>query len=147
MKKKLLWAAFVSYCVLMLWLLFGQRAGAVQYGNYWQQLQANINLVPLATVWEFLRGLLGFGESSLRVHALINLAGNVVMFVPLGVLPVLLFPRLRRFWRLLLMALAVILWVEAVQLFSLLGTFDVDDVLLNLVGAAIGYALTKIKEI
>ena len=67
--------------------------------------------------------------------------------VPLGVLPVLLFPRLRRFWRLLLMALAVILWVEAVQLFSLLGTFDVDDVLLNLVGAAIGYALTKIKEI
>ena len=35
---------------------------------------------------------------------------------------------------------------EGVQFYTNLGTFDVDDVLLNLVGAAMGYAVTKILE-
>ena len=81
--KRMIWCAFGAYIALMLWLLFGQRMGFPTPGPYGQRLMENLNLVPLRTIGQYL-GLLEQTESVSRSHAIINLAGNVVMFVPLG---------------------------------------------------------------
>lgn len=130
-----------AYAVLMLWLLFGQRMGRSAPGTYLSRLAENFNLIPLATVRDFIETLGRTANPYLAGHAVINLAGNVVMFVPLGILLPACFAPLRRFGRCMAAAAAVILAVELAQLFTLLGVCDVDDLLLNTAGAAAGWLL------
>lgn len=79
-----------------------------------------------------------------RATALKNIAGNVVMFVPLGVLLPLLFQRLRSFGALVWRVALISLGIELLQLPTRVRATDVDDILLNVVGALIGYALFRL---
>ena len=142
--KAILGAAFALYGVIMLWLLFGQRLGADIPGTYWERLRDNINLIPFFTIREFIHAAQQTANPYLVRHAFINLAGNVVMFVPLGLFPPCLWEKLRRFGRCLLFAAGCIVLIEIIQLFSLLGSCDVDDLILNMLGVSIGYGLYRI---
>lgn len=125
---------FGLYCIGMLWLLFFQRIGGdVSPRRY--------NLHPLDTVSRYLWVLKYSLDPTQQFHAIANLAGNVILFLPLGIFLPMLFVRLRAFWRFALAALLAILAVEALQLFTGLGTLDVDDLILNLMGIALGYLL------
>ena len=71
---------------------------------------------------------------------MLNLAGNVICFMPLGfVLPILSNHRWG-FFRITLISALASLCVELVQLVSKLGSCDVDDIILNTCGGMIGYA-------
>lgn len=130
--------AFVCYCGWMLWLLFGQRLGTEVYA---QQLALSINLKPLATVGRYLALLERRPSAALVRHAIVNLAGNVVMFIPLGFFLPCIFIRLRGFFRTALAALLLILAVELVQYFTMLGTCDIDDLILNMTGVFVGFLI------
>ena len=80
----------------------------------------------------------------LELDAVINLAGNVVMFVPLGALLPAANGKLRKFFRTFFACAGLILVVEVLQLFTLLGSFDVDDIILNLSGMLVGFILFAI---
>jgi len=73
--------------------------------------------------------------------AIVNLFGNIALFVPLGYFLPRLWEGLRKWWRTWLATLLVMTAVELTQLFTLRGTCDVDDLILNLLGAAIGYGI------
>lgn len=67
------------------------------------------------------------------------LAGNILLFVPFGLLPALLWRGLR-WWKALLLGFDITLFIELCQL--LIGrTFDVDDLMLNTFGVLCGYWL------
>lgn len=72
-----------------------------------------------------------------------NLLGNVVILLPLGVLLPVVFPKLRKFWLTLPILALVAIGVEVLQFFLGLGTADVDDSLLNFLGAWAGYAIIR----
>lgn len=67
-----------------------------------------------------------------------NLFGNIVLFVPLGIYLPLWNKRLWHAGRLALAVIALIFVVESLQLLAMVGTFDVDDIILNTFGAEIG---------
>lgn len=70
--------------------------------------------------------------------------GNVLMLVPFGFLAPLLWERLRR-WRVLPVGLGLILAVELLQ--PLTGrSFDIDDILLNFSGVAVGALLSALVQ-
>ena len=142
--RRALYVLFILYGLLMLWLLFGQRFGADLSGTYWERIQNNVNLVPFRTIKEFIHTIGVITSPDLIRHSVINLAGNVVMFVPLGFFPPCIWNALRSFARCMLWAAACILIIELVQLFTLLGSCDVDDLILNMVGVAIGYGLGRL---
>lgn len=142
-KNKLLKAGFAVYVLLMLWLLFGQRFGYTKDGTYLEMLQANVNLVPFHTVLLFVRSLIHSGNPALLKHAVINLAGNVIMFVPLGFFIPAVFVSLRTLGKTMLCSAAVMTVVEIIQLFTLLGSCDVDDLILNILGVFIGFIMFK----
>lgn len=95
--------------------------------------QFRINPVPLRTIRAFWRR--GTFEQNL-----INLAGNVGIFLPMGLLPPLLWERWRRLWKTALLCLSISCGIECLQLF-LSRSVDVDDVILNLLGGVLGYLL------
>ena len=137
--------AFVLYCGLMAWLLFGRERFAAPMG-YWQQVLANINPVPFETISRFVGFLVHDYADGLKRHAIVNLVGNVIMFVPLGFLPALLWKRFRPLWRCLLWGGAIVVCVELTQLFALVGSCDFDDLMLNLVGIGLGYGLYRLTQ-
>lgn len=140
------WAGifFAAYGIWMLWLLFGQRFGQSSDAAYWDRVLMNLNLHPLETLRRYLWVLCNSTDRALLRHAVINLGGNVIMFVPLGFFVPCLWEKLRPFgWHFLTMVL-IILTIETVQLFTLLGSCDVDDLLLNLVGTTLGWLLWKL---
>ena len=91
-------------------------------------------------------GLLSDHRPHLVQAAVINLFGNVIMFIPLGLLLPSLFSKLQRLWKMLFAVTLIIIAVEILQLFTLVGSCDVDDLFLNLIGAALGYGLYKLTR-
>ena len=82
--------------------------------------------------------------SSARFFCLYNARGNVLLFIPLGVL-IPLVRRRRSFWNGILVAVAVSVSIEILQYFSSAWgahrTADVNDIILNGVGAFVGLTL------
>ena len=64
---------------------------------------------------------------------------NVLLFVPFGYLLPLLWTRVARWWKLLLCGLFVSLSIELLQLVTLRGMFDLDDLMNNTLGALLGW--------
>ena len=150
MNRRRMFAGFFLlgvYTGVLLWLLFWRERTAEGI-PYLHRLPMHLNLSPLRTIRLYLR-LLRSSQPHLVRIALVNLAGNIVMFLPLGFLPPLLFSGLRRWYRMLPAAAGIIAAAELLQMLLLVGTCDVDDLVLNLLGTAAGYglfALTKSRR-
>ena len=140
--RKLYMVLFCIYSGFMLYLLFN-RAGGIEGVDYWKQIRSNLNLEPFHTIRLFWNVL---GRQGYKSTAIINLGGNVIMFIPLGFFLPRAFPKLQKFWRTILTTFLVIIAVELTQLFTLLGSCDIDDLILNSIGAAIGYIIHKLMK-
>ena len=67
---------------------------------------------------------------------------NVVLFLPLGFLLPLLWPKQDKLWKILLAGVAFSLLIELSQLLNIRNS-DIDDLLLNTLGAIAGFALYR----
>ena len=72
----------------------------------------------------------------------INFVGNIVAFVPMGLLPPFIFKRPTKLWEVLVFSLFVSLLIEGGQLYSGRRVPDVDDLILNVLGSLLGYLLS-----
>lgn len=136
--RRALWVLLLYYLAIASVVLF--FGGLFHLDREWG---GAVNLEPFYTIRRFLIHYRRTGSLS----SLSNLLGNVVILAPLGVLLPLLFPALRRCWVCLpLMALAA-LGVEWLQWVTHLGVADIDDSILNFIGAAAGYVLTRLCQI
>ncbi|NLP50436.1 VanZ family protein [Bacillus sp. RO1] len=122
-RKPFLIAAFTLYTLSLLVLLF-MRPSEPAYDNS--------NFVPFKTISLYLSGDADWFVS------FYNLAANVGLFVPLGVL---LAFWTRRFFIRGFLPVALISCIEITQLLTNRGSLDIDDLILNILGFYIGYAL------
>lgn len=109
----------------------------------WQLAKENMhhaNLTPFKTIRLFLQ------PNVREEYAMANLLGNIVGFIPLGILLPLLFKKLRSAPKTIFIVFLFSLGFELTQLFTMLGVFDVDDLLLNTLGGAIGYLVLIISQ-
>ena len=74
-----------------------------------------------------------------RLNSFENLFGNIFLFSPFGFLLPFLHRESRYWWVLLINAFWVVCCIEIFQLVTAYGAFDVDDILLNCLGAMLGY--------
>lgn len=137
-KDKLMKAAFAVYAAIMLWLLFGQRIGGARVTDYWATVSANVNFVPLETVGRFVKSMLHPKSGEALFEAVKNLGGNVILFVPFGFLIPAVFKKCEKPLHSVLFGAACMVAVEFLQLFTLLGKCDIDDVILNVIGILLG---------
>ena len=93
------------------------------------------NLVPFVEIRRF-----WIYREQLGVFALFtNLIGNVLGFIPYGFILPVIHNGLRSGFLIILSGFGLSLCVETIQLVTKVGCFDVDDLILNTLGAALGY--------
>ena len=69
-----------------------------------------------------------------------NSFGNIILFVPIG----FLLPAVtgwKKMWKTVVAGISFSLFIEIIQLITLRGCFDVDDVILNCLGTVMGFGL------
>lgn len=98
---------------------------------------SHLNFIPFHTIYDFsFNSNPGVDEWSSVV--LVNLVGNLVMFIPIGFLAPIIWKRLNCFRNTLILGLSVTCFIEFVQYF--IGrSSDIDDVFLNTIGVLMGY--------
>lgn len=141
-KRKALprWLVFSSFLVYLLFLVYmllfselmGRQLSGAETGD---TLSYNFVLFrEIKRFWRY-RQQLGFWA------VFVNLAGNVLAFIPLGIYLPALWKRCRHFLLMLVMAALFSVVIETLQLYYGVGSFDVDDIFLNTVGGGVGYLL------
>ena len=90
-----------------------------------------INLLPFVYLTDY--------ES--RTHMILNIFGNILMFVPTGIILPVLYKRLDNFFKVALTGFLISFAIEIFQLPFVERTSDVDDLILNTLGVAIGYVV------
>ncbi len=99
------------------------------------------NFIPFRTIWLFWERRAD--SSAWASISLLNLAGNVLLFVPVGVLLPLAYPKCDCFRTLFLWSLGGIVCIETLQYFF--GRVaDVDDVILNVAGILLGFGVYRL---
>lgn len=108
-------------------------------------LKNNTNLVPFATVRLFLRGW-RCGAVSFPVLAE-NLAGNLAVFMPFSFFIPLFSRRFRKPLNFFFLISAVVIAVELLQAVLLTGSADIDDYILNVIGAMVAFFILRLGVI
>ena len=75
-----------------------------------------------------------------------NIFGNVMGFIPYGFILPVITHRCRNGFFIILSGFALSLTVETIQLVTRSGCFDVDDLILNTLGAAVGYLIFAVCD-
>jgi len=128
------WLCFTAYLGFLLYLVFF----AEQFGRADSDRIYRYNLVPFREIGRYIRHFRALG-----IYSVINLAGNVAVFVPFGMwLPILASPA-RKGYHLVFYTFLFSLMIESVQLLFRVGSFDVDDIFLNTLGGLIGFILYR----
>jgi glycopeptide antibiotics resistance protein len=97
---------------------------------------AKANTVPFRTINLYKRGM-----ANNNSFAEYNIWGNLLGFVPFGILLPLFLPWFRHLFKMLLAGFCLSLGFEMTQLITGLGIWDVDDLILNTAGVVGGYLL------
>lgn len=136
-KRRVFLVLFLIYWAILIKVMVFKDVPTLQLGS----LQLNFagtdgghpaNFIPLKTILPYLLGDKGW------IIAGINLAGNIVFLIPLGLLAPFIFSKFS--WKkCLALALSSGLAIETVQVLLQVGIFDIDDVILNVLGVMIGY--------
>lgn len=145
---------FVFYLLLITTLvLFDPYYGRSGHMSIWQwnkelfinYINNSCNLIPFATVWGYISAAVN-GTINADI-ILTNLAGNIVAFCPFGFFLPLLWKKQKKFGYFTLTTTAIVLAVELLQFITLVGSCDIDDLILNVLGAMAVFGLTHISPI
>lgn len=124
---------FFIYVLSLVALLF---FGSANRGHEYQ----NVNLVPFSTIWMYLTS--PYLSDSVKI---MNLAGNVLIFAPLGFYLTVFSHRIHFLFRVLILLLVPVV-VETLQYVFKTGASDIDDVILNFLGGLLGMFVCFVAE-
>lgn len=123
---------FVLYIFYLAYLLFlspgfGRTASIVR----------EYNLVPFKTIKNYIK----YREYVSTGNLIINIIGNIVAFMPMGFFIPILYRNKRHLLEVLFFSSLISLIVEFLQYRFVVGSFDVDDIILNTLGGGVGYIM------
>ena len=141
-------ALFIIYCLLLITILFlnnEYRMGGFQNINTFskEHFEAS-NLIPFATIIEYIIGVISNDINTSIV--IINFATNLLLFAPMGFfIPVLFQSKIKNIKQFVIMITILTLIVEILQFITYRGSTDIDDIILNTIGAVSMYMIMRTK--
>ncbi|UTX50804.1 VanZ family protein [Chryseobacterium sp. MA9] len=132
MLKKIYKIIIIPYTLFLLYLMF-LGMGRFQYEE---------NLITLEPVFSTIKFIQGPNK---MIDIVMIVLGNIIMFIPFGFLG-WIFPDLKKLRPLLFSFISCIVIVEALQYFTRMGIFEVDDIILNTFGVYLGWEFCRMFE-
>lgn len=132
MLKKIYKIIIVPYSLLLLYLMF-LGMGRFQYEE---------NLITVEPVFSTIKFIQGPNKT---IDIVMIVLGNIIMFIPFGFLGWMI-PELKKLKPLMFGFISCILIVEALQYFTRMGIFEVDDIILNTFGVYLGWILCNAMD-
>ena len=130
--KLVKWSLFVIYLLLTSYIVFFARR---RHGIVWSD--EYLNLIPIR------RNIEAYLSPDMnRQDFYSNLVGNIFLFIPLPIFVLELFDVSIK--QVLLVGFVTSLLIECIQYINHIGVADIDDVILNTIGAIIGIFLWRI---
>ncbi len=132
-RRKIGIALFIAYLLGIMYLVF--------LGSSYERLLGeavrynDMNLVPFKTISRYINAV---GVVGIRA-SLKNILGNIIMFLPLIPIISLALEKRLSLVKALIIAFAFSFLIEIFQYYLRLGVFDVDDIILNVLGGVLGY--------
>lgn len=139
-KKYALWGGRVLFGIYLMGLCYFLFF-AENYGRELGQEYYRYNLIPFKEIERFWKH-----RDILGIHSFYNLAGNILGFVPAGFFIPILWKKRKNFLFTLCVTFEMSFVVEILQLLFRVGSFDVDDLILNTLGGMLGYLLLLLVE-
>lgn len=125
---------FFYGCAVFSYTFFPMDIGLYGFGLY------KVNLIPLVQTFRYLSHL----ENPLVIR---NLLGNLALLAPLGIFLPLLFRKLQSFSAVIGVGFLVTLGIEIFQLPLRFRVFDIDDLIINTLGVALGYGVFRLAQL
>lgn len=124
---------FGLYIVGLVYFLFFSEG----FGRGMDGAVYDYNVVPFREIRRYLTYWRVLGVRSV----FLNLAGNVIGFMPFGALLPIMVRDVRKPWKVALLSFEISAIIEVSQLLFQVGCFDVDDMILNTLGGFLGYGV------
>jgi len=135
-KKRVLQVLLFGYCLLLIKVMVFKDVPLIQLGvlmlNFGGTHEGPPNFIPFKTILPYL-----LGDKGLLIGA-INIVGNIILLVPVGLMVPFVFPAVH-LKKSILFAVFSGLIIEGMQTLLHVGIFDIDDVILNGLGYLMGY--------
>ena len=152
-----LWIFFVLYCGLLITLtlfdpMWGRNGLSIfnwsqadfsKYYNYY--VESSVNLIPFKTIIGYTKDIFTSLLDTSTIFA--NLLGNLVCMMPFALFIPMLFKKINNTKKFLITILCITLGIELIQFITFSGSCDIDDIILNTLGAFIMYKILNIKDI
>lgn len=150
-KRQNIYVILIIYTLALINLLF---IGSI-YRNYnWvyenntyiEFIKESVNIIPFKTIFTYIERMLNNTINNNIVW--MNILGNLILLMPLSyILPELSKNKINNIKKFTISVLIIAVLIEALQLIFMVGQVDIDDVLLNTLGAIIFYQILNIKYI
>lgn len=151
-RKKTVNVIFIIYTILILSLLlidgqyrrFGFENTIKLFSK--EHFELYSNFIPFATIYDFIKRITdGTINTSIVVT---NIIGNIIAFAPYGILiPMINKEKFDNIKNFTLLMIGIVFSVECIQFITRQGTFDIDDIILNVFGAVSMFFIMKIKVV
>ena len=141
---------FIIYLLLLITILFlnneYRMGGFENINTFSKEHFETSNVIPFATIIDYISKLLSNNINTSIV--IVNFATNLFLFAPIGFfIPILFENKIKNIKQFGIMMIMITIFVEILQFITYRGSTDIDDVILNTVGAIIVYSLMKTKFI
>ncbi|MGE7951192.1 VanZ family protein [Lysinibacillus xylanilyticus] len=136
---KTIWKSIFTIYILMLLIFVVFKFNGDVYSVI-NTIQTNkdrgvgVNLIPFSTIEAYISDI----NDSVSI---MNILGNIIPFIPMGFIIPMAFPSQRNVFKTITSSLLLIFSIEILQIILFLGSFDIDDIILNLLSCFIGFML------
>ena len=100
----------------------------------------NFNIIPLRSLISNIESIIKYSD----VWAIKSFSANIIAFIPWGIMIPLLHSKFYKIINFIFVSILFLFLIETFQFITMTGYFDIDDIILNIIGSIIGFIFLRI---
>lgn len=147
MKMKPIHTLFTLYLMALFYVLFIYERSIdlswIARGGFStlvERQEEHLNLILFKNIFHYLQTM---NYATGMRNIIVNIGGHMLMFTPFGFFLPRINKRFQNIRFFIGIALLIMFLIEGLQFLTMSGSFDVDDALLNMIGAIIGFVFLR----
>ena len=132
LKKKITWLLFILYVIFLLSTIFYTK---LTTGIIYPKLNIKPNIIPFSSIVETITLIVTKSQGITYLFDYLIL--DILLFIPLGLFLSILCHKAKKIKNLILICFIISFTKELLQLLLNVGMFNIDDIILNVVGATL----------